>query len=186
MNATLRVINKLVEDGIIRSYAIAGAVGALYYLEPVATADLDILISVDEMKQPKSGLVTIEPILAYLRKAGYADFKDEGVLIEGWPVQFLPVASDLDAEGLDKAIEFEMPDEPPIKVRVLRAEHLVAIALKVGRDKDYVRIGTFLDQEKVDLQSLADICDRYRLWDAWARFCRRAGIIDPVILRLRR
>lgn len=157
MNATLKVINKMVEDGIIRRYAIAGAVGALYYLEPIATSDLDVLISFDEMRQPQKGLVTLAPIAEYLRKAGYPDFKDEGLLVEGWPVQFLPVASDLDAEGLDRAIEFEMPDDPPIKVRVLRAEHLVATALRVGRDKDFIRVSTFLEQKRVDLQLLRDV-----------------------------
>ena len=185
MNATLKVINKMVEDGIIRRYAIAGAVGALYYLEPIATSDLDVLISFDEMRQPQKGLVTLAPIAEYLRKAGYPDFKDEGLLVEGWPVQFLPVASDLDAEGLDRAIEFEMPDDPPIKVRVLRAEHLVATALRVGRDKDFIRVSTFLEQKRVDLQLLRDVLTRHQLWRDWSDFCRRTGLGDRDILDLR-
>ena len=102
MNSTFRVVNKMVEDGIIRRYAIADAVGALYYLEPIATSDLDVLVSLDGMEQRKSGLLTLGPIIEYLSKLGYRDFKDEGFLIGDWPVQFLPVASDLDAEALEQ------------------------------------------------------------------------------------
>ncbi len=32
-------------DGIIGAYAIGGAVGATFYLEPVATLDLDVFVS---------------------------------------------------------------------------------------------------------------------------------------------
>lgn len=36
MNGTLEVINRMQADGIIGRYAIGGAVGATFYLEPVA------------------------------------------------------------------------------------------------------------------------------------------------------
>ena len=38
MRETLEVINQMQADGIIGPYAIGGAVGATYFLEPVATA----------------------------------------------------------------------------------------------------------------------------------------------------
>src|ERR1700674_2883813 len=143
MKSTFQVINRMVEDGIIRRYAVGGAVAALNYIEPTLTDDLDILVSMDEpANRPSSGLVTLEPLFAYLRKAGYTDFRNEGVVIAGWPVQFLPVANDLDAEGLAQALEIELeaePGAPPIKVRTLCAEHVVATALTVGRPKDRIR-----------------------------------------------
>ena len=83
-----------------------------------------------------------------------------GVLIEGWPVQFLPVASDLDVDGLDQAIEVEIES---IKVRVLRPEHLVANALTVGRPKDYLRILAFLSSEHLGRSALAKVLERYDL-----------------------
>jgi hypothetical protein len=185
MNATIRVINDMVAAGVISRYAVAGAVAAIFYLEPVLTSDLDILISVDEMKQAGSGLATIKPLLDYLTQAGYADFKEEGILVEGWPVQFLPVASDLDAEALDQAVDVEMDNGAPVRVTILRAEHLVAIALRTGRDKDHLRIKTFLDHKKVDFRALAGVYDRHDLWDAWAKFCRKAGLDDAATLELR-
>ncbi len=185
MNSTFKVVNNLVRDGVIQRYAIAGAVGALVYIEPTPTSDLDILISVDETTQSKSGLVTLEPIFAYLRNAGYNEFKDEGVVVEGWPIQFLPVANDLDAEGLEQAVDVEIPDDPSLKIRVLKPEHLVATALRVGRDKDYIRIGAFLRAKKVDFRALAAVLDRHNLWDAWRQFCLKTGTDNPAIIGLK-
>lgn len=66
-------------------------------------------------------------------------------MIEDWPVQFLPVASPLDEEALEQAIELdiEAPGDPPLKARCLRAEHVVATAVKLGRLKDLARIEAF-------------------------------------------
>lgn len=44
MNGTLEMINRMQADGVIGKYAIGGAVGATFYLEPVATADVDVFV----------------------------------------------------------------------------------------------------------------------------------------------
>lgn len=188
MKSTFRVINRMVADGVIQGYAIVGAVAAFNYIESTFTDDLDILVSIDELRnQPSSGLVMLEPVFAYLRKAGYAEFRREGIVVEGWPVQFLPVANDLDAEGLAQAVEIEIEslnDAPPIKVRALRAEHVVATALRVGRPKDLIRISQFLDENAVDLALLRAVLDRHNLRQAWSRFCSQTGIPNPYDVRL--
>jgi hypothetical protein len=143
MKQTIDVINKMEADGVVARYAIGGAVAAYNYIEPTVTEDLDILVSFDEMPgQPKSGLVTLGPLYSYLQKRGYEDFVREGILVDGWLVQFLPVADALDAEGLAAAIEIDLEINPlqKTKTRVLRPEHIVATAVKIGRAKDYVRI----------------------------------------------
>lgn len=104
----LQVINGMVADGIIQKYAVVGAVAALNYIEPTVTQDLDVLVSFDDLQSGPSGLVTLEPLISYLRNRGYTEFENEGIVIEGWPVQFLPVANDLDAEGLKQAVEVEV------------------------------------------------------------------------------
>ena len=183
MKNTFQVINRMVEDGVIGRYAIGGAVAALNFIEPTLTDDLDILISVDELAtQRSSGFATLEPIFTYLRKAGYTEFKREGIVIEGWPVQFLPVANDLDAESLALAIEIEIEiggNAPSIKVRTLRAEHVVASALRVDRPKDRIRICQFLAENAVDLAALRAVLDRHGMREAWSKFCVRTGIPDP-------
>ena len=42
MDKALAVINELERDGVIRKYAIGGAIGAMFYVEAVATFDLDV------------------------------------------------------------------------------------------------------------------------------------------------
>lgn len=186
MKATFVVINEMADAGIIGRYAVAGAVGALFYLEPVLTSDLDLLVSVEGMAAPRSGLVTLAPVFEWLKARGYSEFRQDGVVIEGWPVQFLPVADPLDSEALEHAVETDLGDEAGVKVRIARPEHLVAIALRVGRLKDHVRIRTFLDEKKVDLQKLKAVLVRHGLVDAWKGFCDGTGIRDPKLLDLAR
>ncbi len=44
MKATFSILNQMQVDGVIGSFAIGGAVGATFYLEPVATLDLDVFV----------------------------------------------------------------------------------------------------------------------------------------------
>src|ERR1700740_1491859 len=130
MKQTLEVINAMEADGIIGRYALAGAVAAYNYVEPAVTEDLDLLISFNETAdRPNAGLITLAPIFAHLKAKGYEEHQKEGLVIEGWSVQFLPVASDLDAEALAQAQEVELridEAEGSVWTRVLRPEHLVA------------------------------------------------------------
>ncbi len=113
---------------------------------------------------------------------GYTERTNVGYKIEGWPVQFLPVASPLDEEALEQAIEIDVADkgEAPVKARCLRAEHVVAVALKVGRLKDLARIQAFLDLGAVDLIRLKIVLERHNLMKAWREFCLKAAIKNPL------
>ena len=44
MKEALKAIAELVKDGVIMDYAIGGAMGATFYLEPVVTMDLDVFV----------------------------------------------------------------------------------------------------------------------------------------------
>src|SRR6266404_4489733 len=101
MKTTLQVINQMQADGVIGKYAIAGAVGATFYLEPSATLDIDIFISIE--KAPGSSLISIAPIYDYLTSRG-GKIEKEYIIIGDWPVQFLPPADALDQEALDQAV----------------------------------------------------------------------------------
>lgn len=182
MQKTIGVVTKLAEQGVIHRYAIAGAVAALNYVQPTLTEDLDVLVSVAHFEKRQSGLILLTPIEEALAKMGYTDRTDVGIMIEGWPVQFLPVASDLEEEALKQAvdIEIEPTGNPPAKARCLRAEHVVAIAVKVGRLKDLARVEAFLEQEAVDLTALKDVLKRHNLMTEWRTFCAKAGIANPL------
>jgi hypothetical protein len=118
----------------------------------------------------------------YLKDKGYDEHRKEGLVIEGWPVQFLPVANDLDAEALAGAqqVEIEINETVgSVQTRILRAEHIVATSLRVGRPRDLIRISQFLEENAVDLTALCAVLDRHALTQAWHSFCLRIGISDP-------
>lgn len=182
LRATIEVIVRLAERGAIGNYAIAGAVAALNYIQPKMTEDLDILISTSAFEQKQSGLLLLGPIESALADMGYTERSGVGIVIEGWPVQFLPVASPLDEEALDSAVEVDvrLPGEPPLNARSLRAEHVVATALSLGRFKDYARIEDFLDQGALDFEAFRGVLGRHNLMGKWRDFLTKAGKADPM------
>jgi hypothetical protein len=183
LRKTIEVITTLANQGTIEKYAIAGAVAALNYVQPTLTEDLDVLISVGSFETRRSGLILLAPLHEALARLGYVEQMDVGVLVEGWPVQFLPVASPLDQEALEEAVdvEFQPEGEPSIKARILRAEHVVANAVKLGRLKDLARVEAFLDQEAVSLANLKSVLERHQLMSAWRNFCAKASKRDPFV-----
>jgi hypothetical protein len=164
MKATLQIINQMQADGVIGRYAIGGAVGATFYLEPVATLDIDVFVSFG--KKPGSKLLSLSPIYEYLAAKGYK-IKNEYIIIEDWPVQFLPPSDALGEEALAQAIETELNG---IRTRVMTAEHLVAIALQTGRAKDFARILQFIEAGVLDTEKLDAILKRHRLLAKWEDF----------------
>ena len=176
---TLDVINAMERDGVIERYAIGGAVAAYSYIEPALTEDLDILVSFKG--EAPTGLLLLQPVLEYLRARGFAEFRKEGVMVGGWPVQFLPVASPLDDEALSKAEHIDIRENgAKIRARVLSAEHVVATAIQLGRPKDIQRVNQFLSEKAVNLRKLKGILERHNLMPAWRAFCRKSGIADPI------
>ncbi len=152
----------MVRDGVISQYAIGGAIGALFYVEPFETHDLDVFVDL-----PFQGhVVTLGPIDAYLRAAGY-DLEQDLYSIEGVPVQFLPITPGLVEEAVAEAVSIPFDDE---LARVMRPEHLVAIMLQVGRPaKDIPRAALFAEQLVLDREVLKAILDRYGLSEKWKK-----------------
>lgn len=181
LRGAIEAVVRLKRQGAIDRYAIAGAVAALNYIQPKTTEDLDILVSVTAF-EAKVGLILLGPIENALAEMGYRERTGLGILVEGWPIQFLPVASALDEEALDKAIELDigLVGGPPLKARVLRAEHVVATALTVGRLKDLARIEEFIEEEAVDLSELKAVLGRHNLMGKWLDFVAKSGKTDPL------
>ena len=161
MRETLKVLNRMVRDGVIATYAIGGAVAAIYYVEPFDTADLDIFV---QFKHEGSDLNILAPLYEYLTAHGYKA-RGEFVYIEGLPVQFLPVYNPLTEEAVAQA---QAITYARIRTRVMRAEHLVAIMLATGRAKDYLRIAMFLEHGAVNMRALHVVLRRHGLADKWA------------------
>jgi len=166
MKATLEVINQMQADGIIGKYAIGGAVGAMLYLEPAATLDVDVFVA---LPTSKGGLLSLAPIYKYLRARGCVE-KEGHIVIGGWPVQFISPNDELEREAVAEAVTTELDGT---QTRIMPAEHLVAIALRTGRTKDHARILQFLEQGAVDIERLETVIEKYGLTAKWQQFRRR-------------
>ena len=162
---TFAVLNQMVADGVIEDYAVAGAIGAMFYVEAFATADLDVFIIT-----PEDRIIMELPGWEYLKARGYTKIEKEGIVVEGWPVQFLPATTPLEHEAYLKAQVIEVEGVP---VRVARPEHLVAIMVKVGRQKDIARIAMFLSQDAVEVSALEDVISRHGLSNKWLEHKRQ-------------
>jgi len=171
MKETFKVIDQMQRDGVIDGYAVAGAVGTIFYVEPFNTEDVDILVN---LHPSNDALVSLEPIFSYLRERGYRSFTNAGLEIEGWPVQFMPVSDALTSEALTEAHYLPYDDE--LKVRVVRAEYLAAEAIKVGRPKDLQRVVSLLEIDDFDRGLFRDIIEKHGLAE---RLARVQSIIDP-------
>lgn len=177
----LRVIADLAEKKVIKNYAITAAVAALNYVEASATEDVDVLVSASNFPQPPSGLILLGSLEAALAERGYFQRTDAGIVVENWPVQFIPAASPLEEEAIEGAAEVNIGTAAePMVTRVLSAEHVVAIALKTGRPKDLARIAQFLEQDVLDFDALKGVLHKHDLLELWADYCRRFRIADPL------
>lgn len=79
-------------------------------------------------------------------------------------MQFLPVFNALVEEAVNEARDFTVGETP---VRVIQAEHLMAIMLQTGRGKDYARLSSFIELESFDETRLEEILERHVLIDKW-------------------
>jgi hypothetical protein len=158
------VVNEMRDAGVIGQYAIGGAVGATFYLEPVRTLDVDIFVALQA--KPGEIILSLRPIYEYLNGRGYPS-EGEYLLVAGWPVQFLPSTGSLVDEAIAQAVEIDVED---VRARVFTAEHLAAIALQTGRAKDKARILQFLEADAIDRECFSQILRRHALVDQWARF----------------
>src|SRR5438552_4490021 len=148
----LRAANELVSAGLIKDYALGGALAAIYYTEPFTTYDADIIFVATDTT------AGMPAIYSHLQSKGWR-VEREHLLIKDFPVRFL-AASGLTEEAVReaKALQFE-----GVPAKVFRPEYVIAIAANVGRQKDFARIEQLMSQTKIDNAWLDDILRRYNL-----------------------
>ena len=151
-------------EGIIGRYAIGGAVGSIFWLEPITTKDLDVFVMLP--MSPGGSLLTLGPIYEYLLPRGFVT-QGQFIVIEGWAVEFVPPGTPLVEEALAQAVE---RDVNGITTRVFTAEHLAAICLQVGRPKDHDRVIRFVEAGALDAEAFESILIRHSLMEKWQRF----------------
>jgi hypothetical protein len=160
LEKALKVINELKRSGLIKAYAIGGGIAATYYIEPILTYDLDIFF----LPQAE-GLDVLSPVYGELKKRGYS-LEKELVMVEGIPVQFIPVYNELVKEAVESAVEATYRR---IRIRVLGPEYLLAIAVQTNRPKDRERAIQLLSQAKLDSKLLGRVLKKYGLGERYGK-----------------
>lgn len=161
MEKTLKIINHILKEGIIKSYPIGGGVAATYYIEPLLTFDLDVFFV-----PKKEGLDVLSPIYDYFKKRGYK-FQNEQILIEGIPVQFIPVYNELVKDAVEQAVEAKYKR---LKTKILRLEFLMSIALQTDRPKDREKVIRLIDEAKINKKLLEAILKKHKLCEKYQKF----------------
>ncbi len=163
----IAMLNQMERDGVIERYAIGGAVGATFYLEPVSTLDIDVFIAFKP--QQESIIVSPAPIFDYLKHFG-CKMEGDYIVIGGWPVQFLPASGPLLEDALSDAVEVDVEG---VRARVFTAEYLAAIALQTGRAKDKARLLQFIEAGAFDAKRFQGVLAKHGLFEAWQKFERQ-------------
>lgn len=162
MQRVCDVLEELTAEGILRNYAIGGATAAGFHGEPLATMDVDVFVFLAGEVSPL--LVSLEPLFGRLREMGFGAFEEEALMIHGLPVQFLTASGALEEEAVREAMIVEWEGH---RMRVMRPEHLAAIALTVGRPKDRARLVYLVSLNAFDRVRFQEILSRHGLNDRW-------------------
>lgn len=109
-------------DGVIADYAVGGAVAYIYWDEPTATQDLDVVVI---LADDAHVLDPLRAVLDWLTEAGIV-LDGVHAMIAGVPVQFLPAWHPVVEAGVREAVEVPYDAEGTTTLRVLRPEYLAA------------------------------------------------------------
>lgn len=171
MQAVCDVLERLLSEGVLSRYAIGGATAAGFHGEPLATRDIDVFVFLEP--EPGALLVSLDPVFQRLSELGYREFDEEGLLIHGFPVQFLAASPGLETEAIEHAAHLEWDNH---HLRVMLPEHLAAIALTVGRPKDRARLVYLVALPAFDRSKFSVILERHGLEDRWQSWSTALGL----------
>ena len=129
---------QLRDEGVLARFAIGGAVAASFYIEAVATEDLDIFAF---LRRSASGLVLLTPLYDRLTQLG-ATVQEEQTY-----------------DGL--------------RVPVVTADYLCAIAPQTGRPKDYQRVHSLFEADCITPETIRQLIQAYDLQKRWEEYVRR-------------
>lgn len=161
MKKLVLLLEKMTLDGLISGYSIGGATALIYYFEPVQTQDIDVFIL---LTQESGVLVNLAPIYSFFVKHN-CTIKDEYILVDGIPVQFLVPYNDLVTEAVQNSKQVKYGT---VKVKLPPLEYLMAIMLQTNRLKDQARLEEINRFGiKYNLRLFLKILSKYKLSDRW-------------------
>ncbi len=168
MERILQLLNEMETQGLILRYAIGGGMAVVFYAPPIMTNDLDIYTLLPPTNSP---IIVLTPLYQFLITHG-GQPKGEYVEVDGLPVQFVVAYNELVEEAIWQAREITFGTT---KTRVPTAEHLIAIKLQAGRDKDLWHVKLLLEHATIDEELLNRILKRHGLMERWEAFLSAGG-----------
>jgi hypothetical protein len=160
-----KLLNEMVAAKVVSNYALFGALAQMRYTSAVATLDADVLVAIPDGDRRD----ILAPIYRFCEARGYPP-EGEAIRVGDWPVQFVPAFDALTTEAIEQAATDDVEGEP---IRVATALHLVLLALRVGRGKDYARILALLEADAVTREDIETAAARHGLSVEWRRFRER-------------
>jgi hypothetical protein len=154
----LRALEELKRTGVVKEYAVAGAMALIFWTEPIPTYDLDVLVFLPQQEGP---IVSLEGLYAWAAAHRYP-VEAEHVLVEGVPIQFFPSHNKLADEAIETARTLDYEGVP---VRVVRPEHLIALYLEPGAStmKRRERAAALMEAPVTDQQALKALLERFKI-----------------------
>lgn len=145
----IQEMNRLKQRRVIKDYAVFGAVAATFYMEPIFTEDIDVIVLVN----------SDEEYIETFRRAGEFAQGMEGmhyifgdVPVQLFPTTVKPVYRDALENALNKRIE-------NTKVKVVGPEHLILLYLESFRPRDHFRIQHL--RPKANIELLDQLLERF-------------------------
>jgi hypothetical protein len=151
-------VDDLKARGLIREYAIFGAVAQAFWDEAIPTFDLDVLVRMDG----REGLLTdLSWLYGWAEENGYS-VTGEHIVVGEIPVQFVPTPTALHDEAVQTAETLSLDGLP---LRVVRPEYLIATWLQPPANSPArkERASKMRDSGQVDHHLLDDVMGRFGL-----------------------
>jgi len=154
--AHLAVLNELEREGVIDRYAIGGAMGATFYVEPLLTFDLDVFVIMRQSAAAcfRSPALWTACVLRVTPEEGECVLMRVCRSVSSRLQRFAGRGAEGSAENLYEEVSS----------RVVRAETSFRICLQTGRDKGRERVRIFREQAELDMGYLAR-CSSATVWN---------------------
>lgn len=163
MREALQVLLQIQQEGLLQRFAIGGAIAASFYLEAIATEDLDVFAFIAPQS---SGLLSLTALYERIKALG-GRVHNEHIVVGAWPIQILPAYNPLVESAVLNAVTQRYET---LLVPVVTAEYLAAIALQLGRAKDYQRVHELIECGAVNEEQLQVLIAQHGLTERWSRY----------------
>ena len=145
IEGALRQLNQLKSQRIVKDYVVIGAVAFSIHVEPMYTADMDVVVLVDTYSEYVRAYEGLQAVSSNAR--------GEYLTVAGVEVHLLTSeTSPLFQDAITGAKQVRVGN---IRTRVATVEHLILLALRANRPKDQIKAVVLLERaDHARVQSL--------------------------------